>query len=571
MAIVRRKINAEALAAHNALTMASTALTPLPPTNPPAAAAKPRSFEYKPRKAAFSASPQQQAYFDWLAEGKGNAVIIAVAGSGKTTTLIQGLPLMTGSVLFSAYNKAAAQELKDRAQAERLDRPGLFIGTVHSACFNIWRRAHPKVVVDDRKVGQIIKLFAVDAGPDADAVRHSTAFIKRMVSFGKQYLAGVKFPLDKMATWTALAAHFSADQDLPEDIELARALGWVIECYRRSHAQCTEIVDFDDMIYAPIAHNSRFFQNDWVVLDEVQDINPARREAARRLLKPSGRFVGVGDDRQAIYGFTGAGSDAIERISEEFGCIKLPLTVSYRCPQAVIAYVQQWVSHIQAHPSAPEGLVRPVLPAPEGDKREWYQYDAPRSTDAILCRYTAPLLTTAYGMIKTGVACKVEGRDIGQDLLVLARRWRISSLDKLVERLETFRAAELAKAEAAESDRAAQLVNDKVDTLMTLIERCRELGKHKISDLEAEIEAMFADDVKGVTTLSTGHKAKGREWGRVYWIICAQRGRPRQEWEAVQEENVKYVIGTRAKAKADDLASFPGELILVPEPPRKLK
>jgi superfamily I DNA/RNA helicase len=480
---------------------------------------------------------------------------------------------MEGRGFFGAYNKAAAQEIRDRVEQERSKRRDpdfgkkFYIATVHAACFSAWRQIYPKVEVDDRKVGNLITRYAEEIGDnDGAVIKQALPFISKMVSFGKQYLIGVlgKFGFRDLDKWFELVEHFSADEDLPEGVDLRAALEWVITISMRSKELCREIIDFNDMIYAPLAFKAHFFQNDWVLLDECQDINPARREAARRMLKPGGRFVGVGDDRQAVYGFTGAGADSIDRIAEEFGCIRLPLTVSYRCPKTVVNYAHQWVQHIQAHESAPEGVVRevkidklPASPDHTPDQRPWFLQDAVGNADAILCRYTAPLIKTAYSMIKEGVACRVEGRDIGQGLAILAKRWKVKTLDKLAERLEQHRKREVEKARAAGSERREQEVEDKIATLFVIIDRCHALGKHTVLDMLDEIALIFADNVKGTAVLCTGHKAKGREWSRVYWILPKTGGRrSRKDWEQIQESNLCYVICTRAKS----------ELVLVPEP-----
>ncbi|MFK5282982.1 hypothetical protein ACI3PL_25780, partial [Lacticaseibacillus paracasei] len=64
--------------------------------------------------------------------------------------------------------------------------------------------------------------------------------------------------------------------------------------------------------------------------------------------------------------------------------------------------------------------------------------------DAILCRNTAPLITTAYALISKGIACRVEGREIGTGLLKLARRWKIATLDALIKKLDDYEARQTA-------------------------------------------------------------------------------------------------------------------------------
>lgn len=544
-----------------------------------------------PRKPAFKASPQQLAYFDWLENGSGNLILEAVAGAGKSTTLLKGLRYMKGFTFLGAYNKAAAQDLKSKAASGDDMQKGVHISTLHAFGMYDWRKLYPQVEVDDQKTFKAIDRF-VDAYPAQKIAKEYRAFINKMISFGKQFLIGCdgKPSADNLAVWLKLVDHFGTDADLPENMAIEEALEWVIEVYKASREECKARIDFDDMIYAPIAFNIRMFQNDWVLIDECQDINPARREMAKRAMRRNGRAVFVGDSRQAIYGFTGAGGDSIQRIVEEFKCERLPLTVTYRCPKAVVNYVHQWVSHIEAHPDAPEGVVRNVIMVPEqacpdcqgtgkakppftefapcgtcgvpGAKtstgripaQPWFIQDAPTKEDVIICRFTRPLIQTAYQMINKGIACKVEGRDIGRGLTSICKLWKLTTITKLEERLKTWAEREIAKAIKAGSEKKQQEIEDKRDSLAIFIARCRSQGKTLISELIAEIEAMFADDVEGMVTLCTGHKSKGREWPRVYWIRTADR-RCSREWEANEEENVKYVIGTRAQQ----------ELILVPD------
>lgn len=540
----------------------------------------------------FIASLQQSGVFDWVEDGYGSAQVEAVAGSGKTTTLIEALRRMRGSISFLAFNVTIAKEIKlkinlicqqlgeedpviNQPLIDHLMR--VVVSTVHGAGMRCIRRKWPEAAarqdyVNENKVRDIVQTMAEVAriahsqGEDVSEelgsqIAACEAFICRMVSFGKQFLMGVKRPVYNTKVWEKLAEHFSTDEHLPEDVGLLDALGHVIQAYNISHTQCDWVIDFDDMIYAPIAYGVKPYQCDWILMDEDQDANPARRELAKRMCKghhfpmggPKGRFLGVGDRHQAIYGFTGAGADSIERIIDEFDCIELPLTVTYRCPKSVVNYVHQWVKHIEAHPDAPDGVVAPVATDPKC-KDPWFVQCKPEPTDAILCRYTKPLITTAYGMIKHGMACKVEGRDIGKGLISLATRWKARTLDVLEKRLERYLDREIRKAKLARSSKREQDAIDRVDTMKIFIERCRSKGNHTVDCVVKEIEGLFADDVTGVTTLATGHKAKGREWHRVYWLQHSMR-QNRQSWEDQQELNICYVIGTRAKS----------ELILVPE------
>ena len=67
---------------------------------------------------AFQPSPQQAAFFEFAGSGKGNGVLEASAGAGKTTTMVQGLPRMRGTKFLGAFNAAIAGELQRRVRAD---------------------------------------------------------------------------------------------------------------------------------------------------------------------------------------------------------------------------------------------------------------------------------------------------------------------------------------------------------------------------------------------------------------------------------------------------------------------
>jgi len=545
-------------------------------------------------KPVFVPSPQQAALFDWVETGHGNAVLLAVAGAGKSTTLIQALSRMQGKIFLGAYNASAAKDLKAKAGAEGIGS-NVYIATMHSAGYSEFRSAFKGVVVEETKVAKLIDDLGKAMPARREEIDSAYSFIRKMVSFGKQYLIGCKgkTAIDDLATWRKLVDHFSADQDLPETYDVEEVLGWVQTIYKRSADQCPKLIDFDDMLFAPIYYQTRPFQNDWFLGDEWQDANPARLEMAQRMVKRTGRALFVGDRRQSIYGFTGAGGDSMDKTIERFNAIELPLTVTYRCPKAVVSFVRGFAPEydIIAHDRAPEGIVRPVnvanvVPCPtckgtgkagelvgkvewpfaekpicpdcQGKPlpvKPWFMQDAPDATSAVICRFTRPLIATAYRMIREGVACKVEGRDLGKGLVALCRLWKIRSIKLLEERLAKHLEREIAKARAAKSERREQDITDKVETIRIFIDRCRQQGKTQIDELVVEIESLFQDDVTGMITLCTGHKCKGREWQRVFWLRTATTMRLQKEWEEEQEANVRIVMGTRSKF----------EMVLVPD------
>jgi superfamily I DNA/RNA helicase len=290
------------------------------------------------------------------------------------------------------------------------------------------------------------------------------------------------------------------------------------------------------------------WQHDWVLVDEAQDTNATRRALALRMLKRGGRLVAVGDPRQAIYGFTGADSDALDLIAQAVSAVRLPLTVTYRCPKTVVAYAKQWVSHIEAAPTAPDGEVRQNC-----DRKDLAKLATPG--DAVLCRFTAPLITNVYAFIAAGIPARVEGREIGEGLKALATRWKTDSLTQLGTYLEAYCEAETGKLRAKEKESKARALEDKVTCLSVIMKKVQEANrKATVADVLTQIDLIFADGTGPAVTFSTIHKSKGREWNRVVWLLTGPSPWARKDWERVQEENLCYVAATRAKQTLIPLA-----------------
>lgn len=240
---------------------------------------------------------------------------------------------------------------------------------------------------------------------------------------------------------------------------------------------------------------------------------------------------------------TGADSDAIYQIVRDFNCQSFPLTVTYRCPKTVVEMARAvGVSNIEAHETAPQGTTRTIHETEI--KGEFASFTV---KDAILCRNTKPLVAMAYTLIKAGVACHVEGRDIGAGLLTLVNKFVARDLEQLRDKLETYRDIQTAKLMAKGKEAQAEALTDRVDTIFVIADQCQ-----TVDQLRSKIAAMFVDgdnEKKPTLTLSTVHKSKGREWSRVF-VLGRNAYMPsrwaRQDWQQVQEANLIYVAYTRA-------------------------
>jgi DNA helicase II / ATP-dependent DNA helicase PcrA len=496
-------------------------------------------------------SPQQAAFLEWAKTGTGSCILVAVAGAGKTTVLIEAGKAMGGNVLYVAYNKDVATETDGKLKAMNVDWKVMKASTAHAAGFGIIRKTCPGVRVEDRKVRDLFDSIISETDP----LRPRQGEVLQLVSLAKQAAFGITVPIEDMSAWLEMAAHF----DVLEEGSNALALIELAQRLLVESNRTLEVVDYDDMVYLPLVHRLPCWRYSTIMLDEAQDTNASRRALMRMLLRKGGRMVAVGDPAQAIYGFTGADSDSLDLIAADFNAVRLPLTVTFRCPKAVVEVAQQWVSHISAADSAPEGIVSEV------SLDEFMGRNDLNGRSAVLCRLNRPLVSLAFALLRRRVACRIAGRDVGGGLKKLLGRWKVTSLDDLEDRLDSYLAAQTSKLLAKKQESRIAAVEDQVETCRVIIQACRSNGKFQVSDTIAWVDSMFTDE-KGLNLLllSSIHKSKGREWEHVYWLdragTCPSKW-ARQAWQQKQEVNLQYVCATRAKAELTD--------IIVPVEPRE--
>lgn len=483
-------------------------------------------------------SPQQQNIFDFIKNSNKSLIIEAGAGCGKTSTLVEVVKIINNkSIAFCAFNKSIVKEIKYKT--EDLSIPGLKVGTVHSFGFGIYRKFQSRVRVEGNKLRDLayqeftgqyeeFRQFAVD-----------------VVEIAKQVGIGCLQEIEDDKAWYDMCDHFDLFDSLPTSLTTAEGIDAAKHLLRANNS-IKHIIDYSDMVYLPIVNKMRAFQYDYVLLDEAQDTNPVRRALVRMILKPGGRLIAVGDKRQAIYGFTGADADALDKIKEEFNSESLPLSVTYRCPKEVVKFAYNWVdeSVIQAHESAPEGIIDTI------ELADIHNHVGPY--DAILCRNTKPLVELAYSLLRRQIACKVEGRAIGEGLIKIAQKWKtVKNVGQLASKVEDWKEKEITKHRAKGNDSRCQVIEDQADTLEVFMLQCED--SDPISLLVANIRKMFGDTEQGeqkVLTLSTIHKAKGREWDRVFALGMDTYSPSKyaiKEWELGQENHLCYVQVTRSK------------------------
>ena len=480
---------------------------------------------------AFTPSKYQKTLYTYIQKAKGNAVVEAVAGGGKTSSLVNAIKLIPSDkqVLFLAFNKSIVEELKIKVG----NLENVTVSTIHSLGAKVCRK-YLKCNVDDNKYKTWLN-DGIKSGFIASISNLSNedreewlSNIRKLIDLGRVNLTTDEHGLNELAYKHGLWI-------LDDEVQMAiRGIDWGVHN--------TDIIDYTDMIYLPVVKDMKVWQYDWVFIDECQDLNAAQRNMFLKHVKMNGRFVAVGDPKQAIYGFAGADVESFNLLKQLPHTAKLPLSVCYRCDKSIIELAKTEVPQIEAREGAPDGIIN---------------YDAKiadvQDGDMVLCRVSAPLVDLCMRYIANGVKAYVKGRDIGMNLINMIKKTKkakISDLtavfDRELSRIIGKVVAKLhcSEKEAMESD-AYTSYQDKVKAIEILSE-----GLVKCDDLISRIETIFSDESKNGICLSTVHKSKGLESDRVF-IICPEKFLLKNcmqiPWMAEQEHNLQYVAYTRAK------------------------
>lgn len=490
----------------------------------------------------FTPSTYQQQFFDWCQDGQGNVVLNAVAGSGKTTTLLHAAHTFTSreqSVIFVAFSNEIVKTAQDRL-ANSGDRHKIEVSTIHRigrAC--LARYLGPKLRLEEDKYKTLSQNWIHEnCGKGNPSHRIWARSLTKLVNLTRQTLTDPT----EFSALQALTVRF--DVDLPQSLFPA-VQAILIEGERIGKDR---YIDYTDMLYLPLRWGLTPVQFDCVIADEIQDFNIAQMELIAQLVTPHGRFIGAGDPHQAIMAFTGADDQAYFRVRNRFDATEFHLPLCYRCPTTHIMIAKQIVPEIEAHPDAGIGS---LLYAKEHEF-----LDLVKRGDLILHRKTAPLIEKCLQLIEHGHYARVRGNEIGEDLIQLAEKlsmkpgFSMQQFEAYLDNYEATQTAALLKLEDAD------VFLDRLSDQCAGLRACyRRFQSKTLDQLQESIQGLFSNHVATVY-LSTIHGAKGLEVNRVLLLdydSLPMQWEGQRPWQYTQEENLLYVALTRSKC---DLVIF---------------
>lgn len=495
-------------------------------------------------------------------------IVNATAGSGKTTTIVDGLTYCvskrsitkdlkytpsdeqlaiwqwmkervdgTKDVVFLAFNKSIADELSERITHG-------IASTIHALGFKILRSAGVKCNKPNtwKTVNLYCTYMNIDNVKELDKEgRDILDDVKELVKMCKDQLIvedDINADLLKMM---CLTRQYEPTADYSV---LTPAVKYIIEEGSKVKtglmAKAIEI-DFDDMIYLPARYGYKT-SFDVMLIDEAQDLSHGKLQLV--LNQDCQTYIFIGDPNQAIYGFAGADTQSFASIQESIEDVTtLPLSYTYRCGKAIVEEAKKIVGDaINYGTTNPEGKVVTV----NEDDMELIE------GDMLVSRVNAPLMAIAWRLVKERKNVKVVGRDIGKGLIKLINKVRgkgknkIETITELSLAIEAWRRKEIDKLTAKMSDTDMQqiIINDQADCIVQIADECE-----TIEEMTTFIDGLFDDsDVKKCIRLSSIHRSKGLESSRVFFYNPSNVPHPmaKTEESKIQEMNLKFVAITRA-------------------------
>lgn len=458
---------------------------------------------------------EQATIVDAARSSDRNLIIPALAGAAKTSTLelvAQALPEV--EILALAFNKKMAVEMQERMPHN------VKAMTLNALGHRTWMDATGRrLKINASKTYEIVQPLVV-AKPRAeqDILWENFGELLRIIDFGK-------------ACGYIPSGHFERAKRLMNDEEFFGHLEQrlspveeelIIEASLQSLNMAMKgDCDYNDQILMPTVFHGAFPRYPLILVDEAQDLSALNHAMLRKLAKR--RLVAVGDPCQAIYGFRGAHEESMSLLREEFDMQELPLTISFRCPRAVVEHVRWRAPQMKWPEWAKAGEVR-VL-------RTWTS-DTLQDDAVIICRNNAPLFNIAIKLLKTGRSCELHGRDVVASLTKIMRKFGGHDLPQhtVLEKIETWLAGEMEKNKSRAHDR----LRDRAECMKVFALEGSNLG-------EALAYAQHLSQLRSPLKLMTGHGAKGLEFDHVYFLDQHLVGKEEQE------PNLRYVICTRAR------------------------
>lgn len=484
------------------------------------------------RSMSFDPTPEQNDITDAADTGK-NLVVVAVAGSGKTSTLrLIGEAIAPKRALYMAFGKDVQRD------AEASFPSNVTCKTAHSVALAWLYQNQPdlgrRLSGAQPKPWDAPKTLGIPGGTQfkgtAITIGERTISSRAAASFAVATVTKFCHSADTALTFKHVPNEFGYGTDDQKQFE-AFVLGFA----KKAWADFTNPngrLTMDHRRNGPDVYLKLWslacpaLAFDTILFDEAQDADPAIAHVIRN---QSCQIIMVGDPAQAIYGWRGA-VDAMSDFAQIPGVDSLTLSQSFRFGPAVAEVANRFLDLLA------RDTIR-VIGNPVKDSTVGTLTDA----DAILCRTNAAVIEYAMDAQSRGRQVAIAGGTGDIEKFMTSAQKLIDGKGMPSGDLEGFDTWGDVREFAQSSDADA--------SMKRLVKLVDEYGTPAI--IEICNSSVNEDDADVV--ISTAHKSKGREWDSVR--IAGDFVRSGDEGEAKEPSTAElmlmYVAVTRAKMTLD--------------------
>jgi len=236
---------------------------------------------------SFTPSKHQQDIFDFIKNESGNMVINAVAGSGKTTTIIKSLDYVDKNldVLFLAFNKSIKKEIDSRLKSNGYNN--VDVNTSHGYGYStIVSNFDCEVALDNSKYKKLLNDLISSAIAEDYLILDKYELSDENKKLSERFKLSFDNPQDKemffnnaLSLVNLIRLYVSDNEETlneiidkydivltSEELSLTIDLLMIGQSIKR-------IIDFTDMVYYPTLYNLETTKYDLVYLDECFPYN----------------------------------------------------------------------------------------------------------------------------------------------------------------------------------------------------------------------------------------------------------------------------------------------------------
>ena len=364
---------------------------------------------------------------DVIKFGKGNLLVEAGPGSGKTTVIVERIKYLLDhdvepeSFLVITFTRKAADNLQRKLKND-LDKgivEKMQISTIHSFCLEFLKTKNQILNLIDDDSGERKNLFVQK---NKDYLGFNGVHIAKdhqIPSIVEKYAEYTNFAVDidglieyvdSEKTYSPEYEDFISENEYFSTKKIKEAGFYDDDWYNARFQQVAKsyrkymelldnksLVDYNTLQLKTLEELKLNPETDYktVLVDEFQDTDPLQYEIFRILLKQADYFTAVGDIDQRIYSFRSTFKDYFDEMENEFETTRISLDCNYRSTRNIVSLTDSFIKYQRSENSQkdlkaynneydnPSFILETDMPKKRNEKKFAYQKEAKKIFEII--------------------------------------------------------------------------------------------------------------------------------------------------------------------------------------------